>query len=196
VGNLNDSGYWYHLYLSYERGGLEEEWALGHFKRELTKQLKLELRLSEPPLLYFNEDNSRDPWDRYAMERVRRSCCLVSILTDTYWEAPHCVAEFESFERRPTGPESVGVLLKGEQLVHSRVKTLFNFSDYRYTHEGFPKNDKYTGFVDEVGRLVKQLAFVIQGVPACPDGNWPVAPLPPAPAHPRRGPLITRPSFV
>src|SRR5207245_1999902 len=151
---LSDDSYWYHVYLSYDRGGPEEGWLERFFLVELRTWLRLELELSEAPQIFSDHDANRAVWDTGVTEAIRHSCCLVPILTPSYWRSSECLAELESFRARQRNENvavTLGVLFHDSGRAPSGdTVSCSDFTSHAYVYEGFATSAKYGPFQDEV----------------------------------------------
>jgi hypothetical protein len=193
--------YYYHVYLSYARGGLLEKWLEKYFLDELQEWLSLELGVEKKELVVFsNHDARRAVWDAVLIEAIQRSVCLVPILTSTYWGSPECLAELESFKARQDEENialTLGVLFheKGTDPGGATTLQYEDFHDHAKVFDGFRTSANYEKFQDAVKVFAKQLAGLIQNAPQY-EKSWPVvSPSKTRPWKPTTVPRISRPSL-
>jgi hypothetical protein len=170
------TNYWYHVYLSYDRDGIQEKWVDQFLKDELTNWLSLELGSAA---YIFNDHNpKRAAWDKDLTEAIRRSYCLVPVLTPSYWRSPECLAELESFqarEKKENVANTYGVLFHEKGAVPDGIKlAVDDFSGHTYVYDGFRTAAGYGGLQDRVKSLAKLLASLIWNAPQC-EASWPVS---------------------
>jgi hypothetical protein len=174
----SEEPYWFHVYLSYSRGGLEESWLDQFFIGELKSWLRLEL--AEDPEIFYDNNAKREAWDTQVAEAVRRSCCLVPILTAEYWRSSECRAELESFRARQRN-ENVALMLgvlfheagSGLPGISGTSITSSDFKQHAYVYEGFRASRNYGDFQRDVRLFARQLAAIIRNVPDY-EKTWPV----------------------
>jgi hypothetical protein len=191
--------YWFHVYLSYNRGGVEESWLDQFFIGELRSWLRLELELTEDPQIFYDHNAKRETWDMQVAEAVRHSCCLVPILSAGFWRSSECLAEFESFRARQRN-ENVAVVLgvlfheTGSRFSGTSISSS-DFKQHAYVYEGFRSSKGYGDFQHDVKLFARELAAIIRNVPDC-EKSWPVidptSTIPPAAARQVR---VTRPQL-
>jgi hypothetical protein len=175
LARQGEQDYYYHVYLSYRRGGVEEDWLDLHFRTELSKWLSLDL--PDQPQIFFDHNAKRDAWDPEVIEAIRRSRCLVAISSSQYWGSPTCVAELETFKVRQRAakvPVAIGLVFHGEEPSNTTTEIDWtDFKDYAIAHKGYPFSADYTDFVRAIKKLSRQLAALIRNAPKY-ESSWPV----------------------
>jgi hypothetical protein len=173
---IDTTNYWYHVYLSYDRGGIQEMWVEQFLKDELSKWLQVEL--AADAWLFSDHNPKRKVWDKDFMEAIRRSFCLVPVLTPSYWRSSECLAELESFQSRQN-KENVaiiyGVLFSEEGAIPDGIRLPFeDFTELAYVYNGFRNSERYGTFQDKVKNFAKLLASMIRNAPDC-ESSWPIS---------------------
>jgi hypothetical protein len=171
--------YSYNVYLSYHRGGILETWLERFFLDELRNWLSLELEGEVEHLkIFFNNNTQRAVWDATHKEAIRRSCCMVAVLTAGYWRSPECLAELESFKARQELENTAltfGVLFHESGLNPTAPKLqIMDFQKHTYVYEGFRVSAKYGNFQDDVKIFARELAELIRNAPSECERFWPV----------------------
>jgi hypothetical protein len=180
LSKLNESRraakYWYHVYLSYDRGGPQETWVDLFLKEELSMWLQVEL--GAEPSLFYDRNPKRELWDKDLMDAIKRSSCLVPILTPSYWRSSECLAELESFrvrEKKENVAVTYGILFNKRGAVPEGTKLpVHDFTRHTFTYQGFRKSDEYGGFQNSVKEFAGLLANLISNAPEC-ESSWPVS---------------------
>lgn len=174
--NTQNETYWFHVYLSYMRGGVEQTWLDKFFLDEL--KTGLWLVLGEEPNIFWDHESQRATWDKNFEQAIRRSCCMVPILSAGYWKSPECRAELNSFRARQK-EENVslmhGILFHqgGVDQSEPPLPPFDHFEAHNATFDGFKSSAPYGSFQEAVRRFAGKLATLIQNVPEAPD-KWPV----------------------
>jgi len=167
--------YSFHVYLSYVRGGVQETWVEKFLLGELTSWLRLELK-DEDPQIFYNHNAERSIWDDTVRDAIRRSYCLVPVLTAGYWRCPECLAELESFRARQSAEN---LALTRGILFHEGGKNpedpldAYDFQKHAKVYEGFRGSASYGRCQVEVQKFAKQLAGLISNAPEY-ETSWPV----------------------
>jgi hypothetical protein len=169
--------YSYHVYLSYEREGIQETWVEQFFKDELSDWLKLELG-SGSVSVFFDHNSRRKPWGEVIRQDVRRALCIVPILTASYWRSQECLAELESFRAREKDEQVAmvqGILFHERGACPADINIpVLDFTAHARVFEGFRSSAKYGDFQDQVQCLAKKLADLIKNAPERFEDRWPV----------------------
>ncbi|SRR6266446_603741 len=174
LNNIPENSYQYDVYLSYDRGGAEELWLNRHFRDQLKIWLKLEL--GKEPSIFWDHDAHRNTWDAIVAEAIRRSRCLVPVLTFPYWKSPQCLAELQSFRERQRNEKvalTLGVLFHEKGEPSTSALAYLNFVPHARTYSGFERSETYGLFQHDVQDFAKQLASLISNAPPAYE-NWPV----------------------
>jgi hypothetical protein len=173
----DETGYKFHVMLSYDRQQAPNTWFDLFFREELSKWLQQELN-GEQPILFYNQDGIRKRWGTEMEDIVRRSPCLVSIISPSYWRSPECLAEWTSFREREK-VENIkliaGILFHGGSSFPAawQDRWIVDFREYALTYRGYRNSEGYGDFEREVKTFAHELASFIECAPRY-EPTWPV----------------------
>jgi len=172
------SWYSYHVYLSYDRGGVVETWVDQFFRHELGRWLRENLVPPTDPQLFFDHEPHRQRWDVKLTDAIRNSCCLVPIYSSGYWQSQQCLAELDSFairEREENRALTLGALFHDKGMNPAGpMPAHVDFRDHTGVFDGFRSASTYGLFQNQVKVFARQLAEMIASAPFESERWWPV----------------------
>jgi hypothetical protein len=172
------SGYEYDIFFSYKRDVQSKKW---HSKvaEKIEFWLRKELNQQKINLFIDKEDiEIGERWKMKIADGLKRSKCLVALLSPDYFNSPWCVSEWKTFLAREKMLEQLGIESRGlivPAIYHdgehfpAEAKDIqaVDFSDYNSTMDFFwHSEDGYIFERDKLKTFSKEIAKTVQRAPA------------------------------
>jgi Trypsin-like peptidase domain/TIR domain len=169
--------YGYEIFLSYNRKERIKAWIEEMFVPELVTWLDEELEAGDPHI-FWNQEALRNAWSDTLKDSLRRSRCLVPILTPSYFREPHCCAEWETFIQREQleGTSLLFPLIwhRGTTLADDVMSRSLDFEKFAFAGDGMKKMELFIEFQAAVKQFAAQLATALRDMPDY-KADWPVS---------------------
>jgi hypothetical protein len=200
------NGYSHHVFLSYRNTTQIASWVVELLLPCLKARLDEELDDAEAEIFHFDEDlHAGDLFPDEISSALRRSMVIVPVWSKTYFKSHFCLAELETFRRRPrhhahpTKTSIVPVLLVEPKKLPEGVQSIqgVKFAEFDYTPAVLRNNPGINlAFEDRVKKLGLEVALAIQHASAFRD-DFPIV----APVQMKDSPLcvlpvMTKPSLA
>jgi hypothetical protein len=184
-----DSGYEYDLFISYRRRDPVLGWMKNHFLPQL--QQWLPQCVAEEPRIFidFGLETGTD-WPLSLQRALKRSKCLLPILTPEYFRSSWCRSEWESMIERERQlelrTESNPLTLiypvrffDGEHFPpEAQQMQWYDLSAWNYPVLSFAQTESFLHFIVAMQNLARELARITLAAPEWQPG-WPTIPLKP-----------------
>lgn len=190
MGNGRED-YEFDAFISYRRLEFSREWVGTVFIPEFTQRLAIVLGYT--PKIFWDDKSVEDGQvpREIVLQGLKRSRCLISLLSGPYFTSQWCVAEWETFRQRAKQAESSGSLKKGESLtlplqwqdgdayadrIGAEGFQARDFRNYRKLSlkrgEGNHSRD-YDDFETDLNELAERVSRLIGSAPNFQE-NWPI----------------------
>lgn len=168
------SEYEYDAFISYNRGGLVEQWIDLCFEEYLRTYLSFELGDEARIFRDVRDIRTGDKWRDVVASALVGAKCLVPIYTPTYFRSAWCSAEWSFFleRERVTGRD----LVVPVQWHHAdrfppqaKLTQLADFREYAHVGAAFRNTEGFLAFERQIKRFCQDLARKIEAAPERDD---------------------------
>ena len=171
------SGYQYDVFFSYKRDEQSNEW---HSIVASKLEFWLRKELNKPEVSIFIDTEDIETGERWRMkieDSLKKSKCLVALLSPDYFHSPWCVSEWQTFVAREKILEELGITVgglivpaiyhDGEHFPKEAMDIqAVDFSDYNSTMAFFwNSEDGYIFERDKLKAFSKDIAKTIRRAP-------------------------------
>lgn len=177
--------YEYDVFFSYKRHALHNEWHRWVVQR-LRYFLTEELNVSQARVFMDEVDiETGDNWPERLQLALKRSKCMVCVLSPPYFHSVWCCSEFWSFIERHrqiglTGPEGLIAPLRFHDLEYfpdeAKCLQMIDVVDHRSTTAAFWGSARELELEQKIRTLAVAVAGMVRRAPAFRD-DWPVVPV-------------------
>jgi TIR domain len=188
-------GYEHDIFLSYSRRSPVGPWVQNHFYPLLDDWLRMNTP-RHPEIFADWRQETGVNWPARLKRALRRSRCMVAVLSPDYFRSPWCMAEWQSMKKReeilglateesPLGLVFPIIFADGECFPHdAKVTQYIDLHKWNQPQPQFKKTKDYLKLTQKVQGIAEELARLIDKAPAW-EANWPII-LPPVDDQPPR----------